>query len=255
MRMYDYDLLKVSACFFSILQKSLQNGQSQWLAEQASLLHTDGTATHFYKCFAIIPRKVDKKLVCINNGEQFQLNSLYNGLNIDSWTTDRLSRCWLLMQLPANDQVTYQRIIENLFSTGEMHELTALYSALPLLAYPGEWVKRCAEGIRSNIGDVLTAIICNNPYPAGYLPEAAWNQLVLKAFFTNQDIAAIYKLNERANASLARSLYDYVKERNEAGRSIHPEIWQCMAPYIGADEMLQLQYEAGIIYKSSLKKI
>ena len=63
-----------------------------------------------------------------------------------------------------------------------MNELVALYSALPLLAYPEAWVHRCTEGIRSNIGPVLEAIMIANPYPSENLSEAAWNQVVLKAF-------------------------------------------------------------------------
>ena len=89
-----------------------------------------------------------------------------------------------------------------------MNELVALYSALPVLAYPEIWKMRCAEGIRSNIGHVLESIMYNNPYPMQYLDEKAWNQLILKAFFTDKDINLIPGIDKRANAELARTRSD-----------------------------------------------
>src|SRR5699024_3254500 len=116
------------------------------------------------------------------------------------------------------DKDTYFRIIENLFLAAEMSELVALYSSLPLLAYPELWTKRCAEGIRSNIGSVLESIMYQNPYPAENLNQAAWNQLVLKAFFTDKAVNNIYGLEERANSELASILSDYAHERWAAHR-------------------------------------
>lgn len=88
----------------------------------------------------------------------------------------------MLLQLDATDKAKYFKTIENLFLAAEIQELVALYSSLPLLAWPELWKMRCAEGVRSNIGLVLEAIMYNNPYPFNYLDEKAWNQLILKAF-------------------------------------------------------------------------
>ncbi len=90
-----------------------------------------------------------------------------------------------------------------------MNELTALYGALPFLAFPEAWKLRTAEGVRSNIGSVLEAIMVRNPYPAQYLDEPAWNQLVMKAFFTDKPVHLISGLDERANPELARILRDF----------------------------------------------
>ena len=100
----------------------------------------------------------------------------------------------------------------------------ALYSALPVLAYPEDWQFQATEGVRNNIGDVQSAIMLNNPYPADYLDELAWNQLVMKAFFTGKDITQITGLQERKNARLTHILTDYAAERRAAGRSLPASI-------------------------------
>jgi hypothetical protein len=131
--------------------------------------------------------------------------------------------------------------IENLFLAADMNELVALYSALPLLDYPSRWKARCAEGIRSNIGDVLTAVMCDNPYPAAHLDEPAWNQLVMKAFFTDKPVDRIYRLDQRANAELAKILSDYAHERWAAGRRINPQLWRCVAKFIDERNFADIQ--------------
>jgi hypothetical protein len=113
-----------------------------------------------------------------------------------------------------------------------MNELVALYSSLPLLAYPESWRFRCTEGIRSNIGSVLEAIMYDNPYPAEQLDEAAWNQLVLKAFFTEKHVERIVGLDKRANRQLAHILTDYVHERRSAHRKVDPQLWRLIGQFI-----------------------
>jgi hypothetical protein len=139
---------------------------------------------------------------------------------------------WLLLKLDPAEQETYFNTIDRLFWAAEMNEMVALYSSLPLLAYPGLWRKRCIEGIRSNIADVLQAIICNNPYPSQQLEERAWNQLILKAFFTEKPVHQIINLDERANQELANTLSDYAHERWAAGRIVHPLLWRNVGKFI-----------------------
>ncbi len=42
--------------------------------------------------------------------------------------------------------------------------------------------------------------------------KPAWNQLVLKAFFTEKPIQQIIGLDERANEKLASTAYDFAKK-------------------------------------------
>jgi hypothetical protein len=182
--------------------------------------------------FVLMPRKTGKSIAHSSEEQAAQLDSLIPGFSVDGWTVDRLGRAYLLMNLDSSDKDGYFKAIENLFLAAEISELVALYSSLPLLAHPDLWVKRCAEGIRSNIAHVLEAIMYGNPYPAKYLDQNAWNQLVLKAFFTDKDINKIIGIDSRANKELAYILSDYAHERWAAGREVNPKLWRLVGPFI-----------------------
>jgi hypothetical protein len=184
----------------------------EWLQQQAVLVREEKGAAVLNKTFSFIPRKTGVE-----------------------GSIDRICRVWLLMQVESADQRVYLEKIDNLFSGASMNEEVALYSALPVLAYPIEWQKRCAVGVRSNIGPVLEAIMYDNPYPSEHLAEPAWNQMVLKAFFTDKDVRRIVGLDQRANPSLAGMLFDYARERKAAGRGVDPELWRLTAAFPEAD--------------------
>jgi len=146
-------------------------------------------------------------------------------LIIEDWTSLRLARVWLLSQV-TDGREAYFGFVDKLFAHADMQELVALYSALNVLDYPEMWVERCKEGIRSNIGPVQQAIMEQNKYPFAHLPEEAWNQMVLKSFFTEKDPNKVYGLFERWNKDLATAVVDYIYERHSAKRPIHPVLWQ-----------------------------
>src|SRR5258708_10147588 len=219
----------------SIIRRNLDGDSREWLMARAAAVREEPGGTSLNLAFTAIPRKTGKKDTAVTDSKQQAIDKLLPGFYIRNWAVDRLSRVWLLMQADPTDtnaattdpagRIPYIKKIENLFAAAEMNELVALYSALPILAYPEEWRKRCAEGIRSNIATVLEAIIHRNPYPAAWLDEPAWNQLVVKAFFTDKKISLIIGLEQRANRNLANILADYARERQAAGRPVNPQLW------------------------------
>lgn len=227
---YDQSLLKskLAGC----IERHVAADVWTWLAERASLISKNESVQNFMVAFATVTRKTGKQPVALSETEKVEVQQLRPHFTIQHWEIDRLCRVWLLMHLDTADKDKYMRTIENLFPGAEMSEQVALYSALPLLAYPELWRARCAEGIRSNIADVLTAIMCNNPYPSENLDEPAWNQLVLKAIFTEKPIQQIVNLDERANQNLANTLSDYAHERWAAHRPVHPLLWRCVGKFI-----------------------
>ncbi len=212
-----------------IIKKNVNSDVFEWLKEKST-----STGAQFNTAFVALPRKTGKKIIELTEEENKRVGS--GGLHINNWSIDRLSRVWLLMHLDASDKEKYFNNIEALFTAGEMNELIALYSALPVLQYPELWKKRCAEGIRNNIADVLQSIMCNNTYPSQNLDEPAWNQLVLKAFFTEKPIEQIIGFDERANEKLASTLYDFAHERLSAHRTVDPQLWRGLEPF--ADEKI-----------------
>ncbi|MFD0752268.1 EboA domain-containing protein [Mucilaginibacter calamicampi] len=220
--MYNYDVDSLRQLFEKILAKDVSADVFIWLKQKGN----------FNTQFVLVPRKTGKAALHISEEEDRQLDEIIPGFTLNGWSIDMLGRAYLLLELDETDTEAYFRKIENLFSAAEVNELVALYSALPLLAHPERWVKRCAEGIRSNIGNVLEAIMYQNPYPQNNLDQSAWNQLILKAFFTGKDVGKIQGIDTRANKELAYVVRDYVHERRAAGRDINPSLWRLVGPFI-----------------------
>jgi hypothetical protein len=229
--MYSYNKEQLEEAFASIIKKNLAPESYAWLTEKASLVNNPGQLN---SAFVMLPRKTGKAPLNLSKDQTNTISQIRLNLSISEWTIDRLARVWLLIHVDSSDNETYLPNIENLFLAAEVNELVALYSGLPVLAYPGRWTARCSEGIRNNIADVLKAIMCNNPYPSENLNEAAWNQMVLKAFFTEKPINEIIGLDERANEQLAKTLSDYAHERWAAHRNVNPLLWRCVGPFIDA---------------------
>jgi hypothetical protein len=193
-----------------------------WMILQAEKVRAGVTTGQLCMIFAQVPRYSNKSLLGSVPGAETLLGE--TPLKYEDWSVETFCRVWMLLQLPAEDEECYVKIINGLFDAAEMNELVALYKALALFKFPERWVGRCEEGIRSNIGWVLEAIMYHNPYPAAWLSEAAWNQMILKAFFTEKDVSKIYKMEQRINPSLIARLEDYKHEREAAGRTVNPAI-------------------------------
>lgn len=221
---YVYDQHALLAQLTSLLWAQLPEKGREWLQQQLAKAQAGSSFQAWNITFVALPRFTGKHTIPLAQDSLDQLDAILPGFTPQGWPADRLARAWWLLQWPAADEAAYVRSITTLFQTGSMEELTALYACLPLLAWPESWVGQTAEGIRSNIGDVLEAIMLQNPYPARYLPEPAWNQLVLKAFFTSKAVQQVIGLQARNNKTLQQMLRDYAAERKAAGRTIDPQL-------------------------------
>lgn len=229
--MFTYDAAKLKTCIWDVVNASLSPEAIEWLTgKETAILR--GDVRQFNAAFAAMPRHTGKAVISLTEENNRVLLSIRKNFFVKSWSADRMCRVWLLLLLDPADSEKYVRTIEQLFLTAEMNEQVALYSSLPLLAWPESWKKRCAEGIRSNIGIVLESIMYHNPYPSEYLDEPAWNQMVLKAIFTEKNLNNIIGLDERANQDLANTLSDYAHERWAAGRSVDPLLWRCTTKFL-----------------------
>ncbi len=228
--MFDYDAARLRILITEVSRANLGSETWSWLSENLS----SDDPRQINTAFAVMPRKTGKTIVQISQDMNKKIDHVKPGFTIENWTLDKLVRLCLLLHLDPSDQKKYFKTIENLFLAAEVSELVALYSFLPVFAWPDLWKLRCAEGIRSNIGLVLEAIMYHNPYPEKYLDEKAWNQLILKAFFTDKDINQIPGIDERSNSELALTLKDYAYERWAAGRKINPFLWRFTTKFLDA---------------------
>ena len=236
--MYLYNVQNLVSLLTEIIKDQVDPPVFDWLLQQPTL--TENVAK-LNATFAAMPRKTGKAIIHLTPEQEHAVQTIRPHFNINGWSIDRLCRVWLVLHINSSGKDKYFHTIENLFLAAEMREQVALYSALPVLAYPEHWRKRCAEGIRSNIGDVLLSILCHNPYPSEQLDNAAWNQMVLKAFFTEKPVHRIIGLDERANKELSMILSDYAHERWAAHRTVNPLLWRCAGAFIDENLFSDMQ--------------
>lgn len=229
---YDYDVAAMRKVLAHIIASSLSSEQWNGLQEKEKKFEQEKQIAFFNLTFTAIARLVSKDKISPEEDASRELQNIRRDFSVQGWTADRLARTWWLLQLPADDKARYIGQLENLFLAAEMNEQVALYGALPLLAYPESFRKRASEGLRTNIRSVFEAVALDNPYAAAYFDEAAWNQMVLKAFFMDVAINRILGLDQRANATLAHILSDYAHERWAAGRKVNPLLWRPVGKFI-----------------------
>lgn len=216
------------------VEKYLTAAEWSALVKQVDQLVSDPRPNTLARVFTSVPRTIRSadQASRVTFEEPITADLYPLPLLVKDWPLVRFVRVWLLMNIPPLEQETYLSLIGRLFTYGEMEELAALYAALPVYHYPEAWRHRCTEGIRSNMAPVRQAIMLHNHYPSRFLDEGAWNQLVLKAFFTDEDIPQLIGLKIRNNAALAAALVDYAHELYAAKRNINSFLWILVAPFL-----------------------
>jgi muconolactone delta-isomerase len=222
---------------WDILALNTASSEADWLQKKAL-----SSPIELMTAFVSAPRFLAKKIISVQDDAKFDLNAEIPGFSVEGWSLVRLARVWLLTQLDPSDKDEYVKNIETLFDTAEMNELVALYSALPLLSYPDQWLFRATDAVRSNMGFVFDAIALHNPYPEKYFSELAWNQLVLKTIFNDKPIHFIEGLENRANEKLAMTLSDFAHERWAAGRSVPPQVWRLAGKFMNVSLLADMQH-------------
>lgn len=209
------------------------DGALDWLDGRLEAVR-GGDLQQLFLSFGLTPRKTGKTDLGLPKTELLKAQDARPGWDPSGWSADHVARTLLVLAFPAADRARYVDALDKLFAAGEVGELVSLYQALPLLPHQDAHVARTAEGIRTNIKSVFTAIAHRNPYPAERLDDAAWNQMVVKCLFMGVPLAPVVGLDERANVPLMRMLCDLAHERWAAGRPVSPELWRCVGPV--ADE-------------------
>jgi hypothetical protein len=230
--------MAVKDFLLSLLTRQLSPQGLSWLQKQLENLKSE---KEFYLAFSMAPRFTGKQALNLTAADLEAAARLRPGFQPATWTVDQATRTVLVLSAPHESPEGYVAILNKVFSTADLQELATLYAALPLLPYPEQHVKRAAEGVRTTMTQVFDAIALDNPYPHGYLPEEAWNQLVLKSVFNVRPLYRIYGLDARRNEHLAHMLLDYAHERWAAGRTLTPELWRMVGPYVDAGNLKDIQ--------------
>ncbi|MEX0769437.1 MAG: EboA domain-containing protein [Balneolaceae bacterium] len=219
------------------LENQIEKASFQWLSSTVKQLRTGGEDWEFFSSFSAVPRHTGKAPVQLSKKEQQEAEQLRPGWKPSRWTADQLGRTLIVLSIAGRKKNEFLEKLEKAFISSDLGEGVALYQTLPVLPYPEELKARAAEGIRSNMTSVFNAVALQNPYPADYFDEGAWNQVVLKALFVGSPLYQIQGVDERANANLAQMLVEYAHERWSAGRPVSPELWRPVGPFIDQESV------------------
>lgn len=206
-----------------------------WIEARRSEIDSGAPEWKFFTSFSAVPRFLGKSDLDLSASDLTEADDARPGWDPSTWSVDQAGRTLLLLSLGRTHPDTFITTLDTVFSTADVGESVALYQSLPVLPGPDRLTTRAAEGIRSNITSVFNAVALDSPYPSEYLDEAAWNQMVLKAVFVGSPLHRIKGIDERANPELARMLVDYARERRAASRSVTPELWRPVGPFVDGD--------------------
>ena len=132
------------------------------------------------------------------------------------------ARMALVLAIPATVPAAWLVTLDRLFATAGLDEQVTLYRGLPHYPHAKLLRLRAAAGIRSSMQTVFEAVALDNAYPAQWLADEPFHQMVLKAFFCQCDHRRIVGLRRRANPTLGGMLADYRRERVVASRLVPP---------------------------------
>jgi hypothetical protein len=222
-------LLSITGLLDRWLSRQVESDGLIWLEKKRQQI-TEGTSNLvFFSTFSAVPRYLGKQDLQLTQDDWKAVEMIRPGWSPGHWSIDCVGRTLLILALPQDNLDEYVQKIEQIFNTADVGELVTLYQALPLLPFPERFRLRAAEGIRSNMTAVFNAVALQNPYPAEYFDNIAWNQMVLKALFVGSPLNLIYGLKQRNNSDLSQMLIDYADERKAANRDVSHELWKLVA--------------------------
>ncbi|HQV01129.1 MAG TPA: EboA domain-containing protein, partial [Bacteroidia bacterium] len=176
-------------------------------------------------CYVKALRRYNKQKITYTQKQLSEANSICNGWLPPLTLVDAV-RTLLLLHTKFSDTQMQLSNLQSMVDCGDNNEQIVIYQNLALLPHADTLALFCAQGLRSNMADIFEAIANNNPYPAKYLADDAFNQMVLKCVFIGKPLYKIVGLHQRLNPNLSRMIIDYAAERWAASRSLSPEVWQ-----------------------------
>ena len=142
-----------------------------------------------------------------------------------SWDGGQLVRAaLLLLALDVLPDEEYVGLVREAINKGDTGERVAALRALSLLPGPERFLELAVDSCRSHVQDVFDAVACDNPYAARHFPEPSFNQMIMKALFTEVPLSRVMQWQSRVNLELSRMARDYEAERRAAGRTVPEDI-------------------------------
>ena len=178
----------------------------------------------FFGYFAGVGRRTRDLGFSLQPSERSQLVAA--GVAVpEAWSLACTARVALLaFACAALEPREHHGLLKEAYAKGDNGERIAVLRSLSLLPDPRRFVDIATEACRTHVQDVFEAICCENPYAEHYFPDQSYNQLVIKALFTDVPLTRVLGLVPRKNAELYRMARDFEAERRAASRTVSADL-------------------------------
>src|SRR3954453_5598085 len=197
----------------------------EWLREASAAVAADVTAIR--SRFPMVGRKVGRA----------PLDAGADPADVHAWTIDDAARTLLLV---AGGTAVEGELAE-LYRYGDAAERRGILRALPFLELGDRGLYLLDDAIRTNDTRLIAAAL--GPYATEHLPDAAYDQAVLKCVFVGVPITGLDGIPERVTPDGARMLGAFVHERVAAGRDVPGEVWTVIDRYPPEAEIAAIESE------------
>ncbi len=197
----------------------------EWLREARAAVAADPTAIRTK--FPMVGRKVGRA----------PLEADADPDDVHAWTIDDAARTLLLLALGEHAEAE----LAELYRYGDAAERRGLLRALPYLDIGDRGLGLTDDAIRTNDTRLIAAAL--GPYATQHLPDAGYDQAVLKCVFVGVPITGLDGIPARVTPDGARMLAAFVHERVAAGRDVPAEVWTVIDKYPHAEEIAAIEHE------------
>ena len=204
-----------------VLQDAIDHAAGAWLESALQTLSTSNDINELGLYSAMARRKIGNAQLETNPS----LDTPFGSLSLHGWPLADLVRLRLIMRYMQANSGTQDSILKAYYRMGDEAEKIVLIRALILFAPDDAVLDIALDAGRCNSLNILSALNIDNPFPARFYPQPAFNQMVLKALFTGLPISRIVGLEHCANDDLTRMCESYVIERELANRDVPVDIW------------------------------
>jgi len=196
-----------------------------WLREASANVAAD--ATKIRTLFPMVGRKVGRDT----------LDAGADPADVWAWSVDDAARVLLLAAMGERAEAE----LAELYRFGDAAERRGLLRALPFLPIGDRGLALTDDAIRTNDTRLIAAAL--GPYATEHLPDASYDQAVLKCVFVGVPITGIDGIPERVTPDGARMLGAFVHERVAAGRDVPAEVWTVIDCYPPRAEIAAIEGE------------